>query len=91
MNEVNESLYYAEVKLLTTYCRNCLDNKMKEKIMMFLFKKTLYDNAIELGLTDDADLYYKEMLNILDMRTCNCNILCNKCNNCANGSCSICK
>lgn len=88
---MEESLYYAEVNLLTTYCHSCLDNKMKEKIMMFLFKKTLYDNALELGLTDDADQYYKEMLNILDMRTCNCNIICNNCKNCENGSCSICK
>ena len=88
---MEESLYYAEVKLLTTYCQNCLDNKMKEKIMMFLLKKTLYENALALDLTEDADIYYKEMLNLLDMRTCNCNIGCNTCNNCQNGSCSICK
>lgn len=55
--EMNESLYYAEIKLLTTYCHNCLDNKMKDKIMMFLFKKTLYDNATTLNLADDAEQY----------------------------------
>ena len=48
---MEESLYLAEVKLLTRYCHNCLDNKMKERIMMFLFKKELYDNATKLGLT----------------------------------------
>ena len=77
MNEINESLYYAEIKLLKSYCSNCLDNNMKELIMMFLFKKTLYDNATALGLTEDADLYYKEMLNMLNLRKCDCNIMCN--------------
>ena len=76
---MEESLYLAEVKLLTRYCHNCLDNKMKERIMMFLFKKELYD------------MYYKEMLNLLGMRTCNCTINCNTCKNCSNGSCTICK
>lgn len=89
MNEINESLYYAEVKLLTKYCHNCLDNKMKDKIMMFLFKKTLYDNAVELELTDDAQQYYIEMLNLLGMRTCNCTI--NDCNTCKDGYCELCK
>lgn len=87
--EKNESLYYAEVKLLTKYCQNCLDNKMKDLIMMFLFKKTLFEQATELGLTEDADMYYKEMLNMLDMRTCNCNINTQNC--CKNGCCSVCK
>lgn len=88
---MEESLYYAEVKLLTTYCQNCLDNKMKEKITMFLLKKTLYENALALNLAEDAEMYHKEMLNLLDLRTCNCNIECNTCNNCQNGSCTICK
>lgn len=87
--EANESLYYAEVKLLTTYCHNCLDNKMKDKIMMFLLKKTLYDNAVALNFTDDAEQYYNEMLNLLDMRTCNCTI--NDCKNCKDGHCELCK
>ena len=75
MNDINDSLYYAEVKLLTKYCHNCLDNKMKDKIMMFLFKKTLYENAIALDFTD--------------MRTCNCTI--NDCKNCKDGYCELCK
>lgn len=85
--EMNDSLYYAEVKLLKKYCNNCLDNKMKDKIMLFLLKKTLYDNAIELGLTSDASQYYDEMLNLLDMKTCDCT----NPNNCENGVCRICK
>lgn len=89
MNDVNDSLYYAEVKLLTKYCHNCLDNKMKDKIMMFLFKKTLYEDATALNLTEDADRYYKEMLNLLDLRTCNCTI--NDCKTCKNGYCELCK
>lgn len=87
--DVNESLYLAEVKLLTTYCRPCLDDKMKDKIMLFLLKKTLYDNATTLGLTDDADRYYNEMLNLLDLRTGNCTI--NNCNDCKDGYCKLCK
>lgn len=87
--EMNESLYYAEIKLLTTYCHNCLDNKMKDKIMMFLFKKTLYDSATTLNLADDAEQYYNEMLNLLDMRTCNCTI--DDCKNCKDGYCELCK
>ena len=87
--EMNESLYYAEIKLLTTYCHNCLDNKMKDTIMMFLFKKTLYDNATTLNLADDAEQYYNEMLNLLDMRTCNCTI--DDCKNCKDGYCELCK
>ena len=55
---MEESLYLAEVKLLTRYCHNCLDNKMKERIMMFLFKKELYDNATKLGLTEDELAFY---------------------------------
>ena len=47
--------------------------------------------AKKLGLTEDADMYYKEMLNLLGMRTCNCTINCNTCKNCSNGSCTICK
>ena len=86
--EMNESLCYAEIKLLTTYCHNCLDNKMKDKIMMFLFKKTLYDNATTLGLTEDAEQYYDEMLSLLDMTTCNCNI---NTKTCENGYCQLCK
>ena len=89
MEEITDSLYYAEVKLLTIYCRNCLDNKMKDKIMMFLFKKTLYDNAISLGLQEDADMYYNELINLLDMKTCSCDIINNKC--CENGYCQLCK
>ena len=65
--EMNESLYYAEIKLLTTYCHNCLDNKMKDKIMMFLFKKTLYDNATTLGLTEDAEQCYNYMYSYLEL------------------------
>lgn len=89
MEENKESLYFAEVKLLTTYCHNCLDGRMKDKIMLFLLKKTLYDNATELKLTDDAAMYYSEMLNLLDMKTCNCTI--DDCNNCKDGSCKLCK
>lgn len=88
---MDETLYYAEVKLLTRYCRPCLDNKMKERIIIFLFKKILYDNATVLNLTEDADMYYKEMLNLLDVRDCGCNIKCNTCKTCNNGTCAICK
>ena len=42
-------------------------------------------------LTEDADLYYKEMLNMLNLRKCDCNIMCNSCNKCGNGTCTICK
>lgn len=84
---MEESLYFAEVKLLKTYCQNCLDNKMKEKIMIFLLKKTLWDNAIELGFTEDADKYYNEMLLLLNMKSCNPII---NCKNCENGYCSLC-
>lgn len=87
--EITESLYYAEVKLLTKYCHNCLDGRMKDKIMMFLLKKTLYDNATALSLTEDADRYYNEMLNILDMKICNCTI--DDCKNCKDGYCELCK
>ena len=57
--------------------------------MMFLLKKTLYDNAVALNFTDDAEQYYNEMLNLLDMRTCNCTI--NDCKNCKDGYCELCK
>lgn len=89
MEDIAESLYYAELKLLKRYCQSCLDNKMKDKIMMFLFKKTLYENATTLGLTEDADRYYNEMLNLLDLRTCPCSK--SECKNCANGYCELCK
>ena len=56
---------------------------------MFLFKKTLYDNAISLGLQEDADMYYNELINLLDMKTCSCDIINNKC--CENGYCQLCK
>ena len=55
---------------------------------MFLFKKTLYDNATTLGLTEDAEQYYDEMLSLLDMNTCNCNI---NTKTCENGYCQLCK
>lgn len=86
---VNELLYYAELKLLTKYCHNCLDNSMKNKIMMFLFKKTLYDNAVALKLTEDAEKYYNEMLNLLNMRDCDCSI--DNYKSCSNGYCQLCK
>lgn len=89
MEELNESLYLAEVKLLTTYCKTCLDGRMKDKIMLFLLKNTLYENAKALGFTGDADRYYDEMLNLLDLKTCNCNI--NDCKDCKNGCCELCK
>ena len=56
---------------------------------MFLLKKTLYDNAVELQLEDDAKQYFNEMMNILDLRTCNCTI--NDCKNCTDGYCRLCK
>lgn len=83
---MDESLYYAELKLLTTYCKPCLDNKMKDKLLLYLFKQTLYNRATELGLEEDAEQYYNEMLNLLDMRKCECSIN----NKCENGYCSIC-
>lgn len=89
MDNIIESLYYAEIKLLTKYCHNCLDNKMKDKLIMFLFKKTLYDNATTLGLTEDANRYYNEMLNLLDLRTCDCSVVDNKA--CKDGCCELCK
>lgn len=89
MDNIIESLYYAEIKLLTKYCHNCLDNKMKDKLIMFLFKKTLYDNATTLGLTEDANRYYNEMLNLLDLRTCECSV--SDCKNCKDGYCELCK
>jgi hypothetical protein len=92
MDEITESLYFAEIKLLTTYCSNCLDSKMKDKLMLFLLKKTLYDNAVELGFSADAENYYKEMLNLLDLRTCGCDITKGStCKTCANGTCELCK
>lgn len=84
---MEESLYYAEIKLLMKYCQPCLDNKVKETLMMFLFKKTLYDNATTLGFDDDAEKYYNEMLALLNLRGCNKKIECKKCEN---GQCSIC-
>lgn len=87
--ELTNSLYYAELKLLTSYCNTCLDGRMKDKLMLFLFKKTLYENAIELDLQEDAAKYYDEILNLLDMKTCNCNI--NNCKCCENGYCQLCK
>lgn len=89
MKEIIDSLYYVEVKLLTTYCKNCLDSKMKDKIMLFLFKKTLLDTATALDLQEDADMYYNELINLLDMKTCSCDIINNKC--CENGYCQLCK
>lgn len=83
-----ESLYYAEIKLLSTYCLNCLDSRMKDKIMMFLLKKTLYDNAIELGLEDDAKQYESELMNLLDLKTCNCSVENYK--TCKDGYCELC-
>lgn len=87
-DDVSESLYFAELKLLRTYCHNCLDNKMKDKLIMFLFKKVLYDNAVSLNLVNDANIYLSELYNLLDMKTCNCSI-----NNktCENGYCELCK
>lgn len=84
---MEESLYYAQIKLLMTYCQTCLDKKMKEKLMMFLFKKTLFDNALLLGFTDDAEQYYNEMLLLLEMKGCSNEIICKKCEY---GKCTIC-
>lgn len=81
---MEESLYYAEIKLLTTYCQACLDNKMKQKLMMFLMKYTLWQNAISLGFEEDAEKYYSEMLVLLDMKSCN------RKPNCENGYCALC-
>ena len=49
----------------------------------------LYDNAITLQLEDDAKQYFDEMMNLLDLKTCNCTI--NDCNNCKDGYCRLCK
>lgn len=57
--------------------------------MMFLFKKTLYDNAVTLGLTEDSEMYLSELYNLLDMKTCACDI--NNCKDCENGYCQLCK
>ena len=83
-----ESLYYAEMDLLTKYCKTCLDNKMKNKLIMFLFKKTLYEHATALELTEDAERYYNEMSNLLDLRTCDCSV--SDCNTCKDGYCELC-
>lgn len=87
--EVTESLYYAEVKLLTKYCHHCLDKKMKDKIMLFLLKKTLYDNAVELELEDDAEQYLTELFNLLDLRRCDCEPGSCTCKCCNDGYCEL--
>lgn len=84
---MNESLYFAQIKLLTTYCQSCLDNKMKQKLMMFLFKYTLWQNATDLGFEEDAEKYYNELLILLNMKTCD--VKC-ECKPCANGYCELC-
>lgn len=66
---MDESIYYAEIKLLNKYCSTFPNETLKKRIIMYLFKKMLYDNATELELTDDASIYYTEMLNILNMVT----------------------
>lgn len=101
-----ETLYNAEVKLLTTYCHNCLDNKMRNKIIMFLFKMTLLENAEELGLPKDVARYQQDILRLLGLGCSNCTH-CNlinssteyhdystneeTCKTCENGYCTICK
>ena len=42
-----------------------------------------------MNLADDAEQYYNEMLNLLDMRTCNCTI--DDCKNCKDRYCELCK
>lgn len=84
---MEESLYYAQIKLLTTYCQACLDNKMKQKIMMFLLKDTLRKNAIALGFTEDAERFNNELLTLLNMKSCNCSPACKTC---TNGYCELC-
>lgn len=84
---MEESLYYAEIKLLTFYCQACLDKKMKQKLMMFLMKHTLWRNALDLGFTADAEKYYNEMLILLDMKTCDAKP---NCKNCQDGYCALC-
>lgn len=83
---MEESLYYAEIKLLTKYCQHCLDNKTKQRLMMFLFKKTLWENALALGYEEDADQYYKEMLRLLNVANCNDKPI----DNCEYGYCALC-
>ena len=77
------------ILLPLNYIKASITFLYKDKIMMFLFKKTLYDNAISLGLQEDADMYYNELINLLDMKTCSCDIINNKC--CENGYCQLCK
>ena len=93
-----ETLYNAEVQLLRKYCHNCLDNKTKDKLVMFLFKMMLLENAEELGLSEDAKKYEIEILSLLNLTPNCCNtcgtaavnkINCNTC--CENGYCAICK
>ena len=70
-----ETLYNAEVKFLINYCRNCLDSSTKDKLAMFLFKMTLLENAEELGLPKDVEMYYHDILNLLGINPC---LVCDK-------------
>lgn len=86
---MDEDIYYAKLKFLTTYCSSCLDSCMKDKLMMLLFKESLYYTAIKLGFDEDAEKYKTEILNLLNLRTCDCTTT--GCKNCSNGYCELCE
>lgn len=91
----DKELYYKQVELLTNPCSTCLSKHNKERIMLFLLKKELFDYALEHNM-DERIFYYIDIARMLDIDfkysskfTDNSVLINNKCKCCEN-CCSLC-
>lgn len=62
-----KELYYRQIELLTNNCNMCLDKENKDRIALFILKKSLMDYALENDLLDDAIDFYIDLARMLSI------------------------
>lgn len=89
-----KELYLTIKKFLIKFCSTCLDNEQKEKILMYYFKKDLFDYAVQYGTFEEVLNYYTDLMRMIGGRNYkNFGVRNNNlqaCKACVNGLCRIC-
>lgn len=89
-----KQLYLTIKKFLIKYCSTCLDNEQKDRILMYYFKKDLFDYSMVYGTFEEQVSYYTDLLRMVGGKGYkNFSIKSNYkqgCKSCINGVCAIC-
>lgn len=91
----DKELYYKQVELLTNPCSTCLSKHGRERIMLFLLKKELFDYALDNNM-EERIFYYIDIARMLDIdfkynsKFADNSVMINKKCKCCGNCCSLC-